>query len=783
MKLIEENNTLVMSGPMESFDFGIDPTDPESMRVIVHILRNTLYTDKTLAIIREYSTNANDANMENGNGNRPILVTLPTQLSPELKIRDYGKGLTHDEVKDVYTKVGKSTKRNSNVFVGQLGIGCKSAFSYGDNFVVTSYCNGTKSIYNCLITGPCVPMSHTNMVDGEEDGIEITIPIKNADVNVIQNKAIHFFKYWDITPIFAGGIDDYKLEEIKKYKENKPVLSDVDWGIEGPVYSSENNAVAVMGNIPYDISWKVISEKLNLAGTVENSIFELLKRNKTTLRFKIGELEFAANREGLQYTQYTCDAINKKVKKIFRSVFNIIQTKINVATNIWEAYSIYNSVFNSYDLGITVEKRVAINGIQSLEPLFRTKANWNGLPLNGGKIDEMSSWDRKLGYKQGGHDYYANGVTIPRHSISQVYFWRRNKIKISESTYDTAIVPTQISRIVIDDTYGNRRIDVKKVVNYLMKSTTFSRIYLFTFENAKQKDQFISHYNLQTAPVFYVTSKIEEAKKWIKENRTETVSNKTLPVKYLTIDGDKPANKYSYTYEVKWERDNINLKDIKDTQYYIDTKDTEFITKEGKPSGNYSQLVESLTCINKTLGLNIKRIYGVNEKTRTAKWFVNAAKKQKWVNIFTKIQNTLDNMNCNKLVETNEFMKHYGVIGCINYKFTDTITPHLKFINGDMKKLINLMDKYYNTHRVVVNELNHWKFEYKTTKDHVMPNFEEAMRNAKKSYPMLFNYRNYHTYTDVTREDYFFNAELVEYINIIDELTEIKKSSLTSNKK
>src|SRR4051794_1315710 len=95
---------------------------------LVHIMSvlTNLYSDPEKAIIREYATNAWDAHIEGGIL-RPIEITTPSDLAPFLTIQDYGIGLDEDGIRRIYSKYGASTKRESNDFNGQLGMGCKSA--------------------------------------------------------------------------------------------------------------------------------------------------------------------------------------------------------------------------------------------------------------------------------------------------------------------------------------------------------------------------------------------------------------------------------------------------------------------------------------------------------------------------------------------------------------------------------------------------------------------------------------------------------------------------------
>ena len=101
------------------------------------ILSSGLYANKIRAIIRELSCNAVDSHVAAGKSETPFDVHLPNQLEPWFSIRDYGTGLTNDQVTSIYTTYFESTKTDSNAFIGALGLGSKSPFSYTDNFTVT----------------------------------------------------------------------------------------------------------------------------------------------------------------------------------------------------------------------------------------------------------------------------------------------------------------------------------------------------------------------------------------------------------------------------------------------------------------------------------------------------------------------------------------------------------------------------------------------------------------------------------------------------------------------
>src|SRR5687768_14206487 len=61
-----------------------------------------LYEDPEKAIIREYTCNGRDAQIEAGYTG-PLEVTTPTALAPFFTVRDYGIGLSAEDIRKVYS--------------------------------------------------------------------------------------------------------------------------------------------------------------------------------------------------------------------------------------------------------------------------------------------------------------------------------------------------------------------------------------------------------------------------------------------------------------------------------------------------------------------------------------------------------------------------------------------------------------------------------------------------------------------------------------------------------
>ena len=327
-------NTVKQSEDFKSYSFGIKK---EGLAHIFNVLRNQLYSDKVLAVIREYSTNAVDAHAEIGKLDEPIKVTLPNQLSPYFKVRDYGRGLTEKQIGQIYAMYGESTKRGTNEQIGQLGLGSKSAFAYGDNFVINSFVKGIKTSYNAFIDDTQIGQISklTSEKSKEKDGIEIVIPSKEGDFSAFKEKALSLFTHFKVKPQVEG------VDEGNFYKEDaKSLMHSDDWTIR-----DNGDSVAVMGNIAYPLS----TSALDLSyGTPE---YQLVSDVSLCLYVNIGDLDISASREALQYTDETKQAIISKLKSILKQIPQMISDEMKDCKNLWEAKMVYGKLFSHGGLG------------------------------------------------------------------------------------------------------------------------------------------------------------------------------------------------------------------------------------------------------------------------------------------------------------------------------------------------------------------------------------------------------------------------------------------------
>ena len=288
-------------GVTESSVFGISMKDASH---IMQILRDTLYSDKVLAVIREYSSNAWDAHKEMGKGNLPIKVIMPTLTDPALTIRDFGPGLSQNDVFEVYTQYGASTKRGSDSSVGMLGIGSKSGFAYSDSFTVTSWHGGSKKTYVAVLDASekgLINLLHEEDCPDTETGVQIQIAVRPEDISEFEQKAKQLFQYFDPRPDINLTLPP--LPSVRMRLKNGVIY-------EREHYNDHGNWVAVMGCVPYRINLD------QLVGPNGSRVADYISNISGALYFGIGEVQISASREELKYSTTTKDMLVRKFELV-----------------------------------------------------------------------------------------------------------------------------------------------------------------------------------------------------------------------------------------------------------------------------------------------------------------------------------------------------------------------------------------------------------------------------------------------------------------------------------
>lgn len=279
---------------------------------LMDVLTN-LYNDPEYAVIREYSTNARDAHIECGI-DRPIEVTLPSELSPFFMVRDFGYGLSREDIIDVFTQYGASTKRDSDEYNGALGLGCKSGLTYTNSFNIVSRKDGIEMImaFQYDMNGmPEIVVVGEPMPTEEASGVQIIVPVKRH--NAFARKAATFFSVWDEGTVFVNG--------------NFPERVDGIW-VDDDMLIQEHNGygdhLIVMAGVPYPCP-----------GLVPG-----LRKGRLIAFVNTGDVNFTPSREALRDTPRTRDTI-RTINAYFKEIApRIAQHQIDKCDTPHEALSV-----------------------------------------------------------------------------------------------------------------------------------------------------------------------------------------------------------------------------------------------------------------------------------------------------------------------------------------------------------------------------------------------------------------------------------------------------------
>lgn len=306
-----------------------------------------LYSNRELAVVREYSTNARDSHIESNN-TAPIQITLPTVNNPQFVVRDFGVGMSLSELRNIYTEFGTSTKQASNDYNGMLGMGSKAAVAYTNTFTVTAVKDGCKTIgvvsrkedYSIVLK--VITTSKTS----DPSGVTITVPVHNP--TTFASVANSFYRFWKPGTVLVDG------------KEPQGITEVADEIAENLYYSKTlDHSYVVMGNVAYRI--------INAAALFNNT-------DLNTFRFVAyvdnGVVEFTPSREDLKYTQHTKDALHEIIQTFSGYLRKKASDEIKGAVSGPEAFSKFvswNQYLNNGDWKYNGVKLTSlVNGIECL---------------------------------------------------------------------------------------------------------------------------------------------------------------------------------------------------------------------------------------------------------------------------------------------------------------------------------------------------------------------------------------------------------------------------------
>lgn len=306
--ILEDNSAEVKVSIFGGTEDGKFAISEDASRHIMNVL-SRLYSNPELSVVREYVTNARDSHILAGKMDTPIEVRLPTLISPMLEVQDFGVGMTYGEVITRYTMYGYSSKSTSNDFTGQLGFGCKSAFSVSRQFSVRTVKDGKGHVFsmykddNNSASVSCLDSFETE----EENNTLVTIPMNPFKDNSLP---ISLLKFMDFPIKVDGHLEEAPTPtNILELGSGRKVLFFLKK--QTPILDTGLNLR--MGGVVYPVDLTKLPKELSLSGY---GIAVLVDCN-------IGDFNFTPNREELQYDYKTTTFLDNLGKDIMSCVSGI----------------------------------------------------------------------------------------------------------------------------------------------------------------------------------------------------------------------------------------------------------------------------------------------------------------------------------------------------------------------------------------------------------------------------------------------------------------------------
>lgn len=331
MKLAEAEVVLHSRGVNQSHEYSI----AQSAKMM-ELLADGLYKDKIKAPIRELATNAWDAHVMAGTTDKVPIVHLPNYADPEFRIRDFGTGLSPEQLVDMYRIYGVSDKCHSNAYNGCMGLGSKAPFAYAHSFTTISYHNGTKYVYvNAKSeTGiPTLNLFHSEPTS-EPNGLQVSFAVKPSDFNDFATKAQQVLRWFPKKFKVEGG------NGVFKWQDRTYLFEGDGWKVR----DTSDDSYVVMGYVEYPIDLCHFSD--DKSGNdrsndwykwYDKSPFTKILNLGVELHLDIGEVEMSISREGLQYTQSTINAIKTKLKQIEQEILGKVEARFKNCKTLWDA--------------------------------------------------------------------------------------------------------------------------------------------------------------------------------------------------------------------------------------------------------------------------------------------------------------------------------------------------------------------------------------------------------------------------------------------------------------
>ncbi len=307
--------------------------DLDSAQMLMQMLSKNLYSDGIGSTIRETASNALDSHRRAGI-KEPIIVSLERNKEDniEFSVEDFGSGLDDNDITNIISKYGKSTKRMEANALGMFGLGFKSPLAYTSSFYFICRKNGIERKY-MMYEGEDI-----NTIDllyetttTERNGVKVIVPVKSSD----------------------------RYQFFTKIKEQLSYFEDVYFNINTDYYKIDNNFIIFRGT-SFQFSELNSDQKMHIC--LDNVYYplEFSKIGITpilipiALRFNLTDGIYPTpNRESIRYTPEAITVIKSKLEEVANYYMEKFNESISDSMDIRSILSFYTGRGYSYKPSFT----------------------------------------------------------------------------------------------------------------------------------------------------------------------------------------------------------------------------------------------------------------------------------------------------------------------------------------------------------------------------------------------------------------------------------------------
>ena len=354
-----------------------------------YILTSGLYKDPFGSAIRETLTNAYDA-MIYANKNPNDIEVDYDAFEDKLIIKDFGIGLTDNEVKQLFTTFFASTKEDDAKVVGRFGLGAKSPFAYTDSFMIESRKDGFKTRYVATNNSGFFRLVKLKVdATSEPDGVTVEIPVMNGcsiqDLAEIIAKTCYALGFCPkiLNKDLAKDVYAYYSELIisaldeRNFGDTRVIIGDIFWSDQKAVYVISGNtlvetyhyrsytgSMVIIGDFKVTPSRESIQNVSEIIDEVSRQLtdFKELKAlyyrccNISTLTEEVVNDYKLLCQKVSELTGYEIKPFSHKAQTLFKKIDHTDFVKTPSKLNLLERESVIPK--NTYAIGYNQEKHL-----------------------------------------------------------------------------------------------------------------------------------------------------------------------------------------------------------------------------------------------------------------------------------------------------------------------------------------------------------------------------------------------------------------------------------------